>query len=94
MFDLKTTITAAVTAIVVTLAVVMLVGSNSPAVGGATRFPNSDVTMQSLRLSNGVGTTTLTTGRVCMVVTQQDGDVSYAFFNTTGTFTTSTTPCN
>jgi hypothetical protein len=94
MFDLKTMITSALTAIVVAVVVVMLVGSNTPAVGGTTRFPNSDMTVQSLRLSNAAATTTLTTGRVCMVVTQQDGDVSYAFFNTTGSLATSSVACN
>jgi hypothetical protein len=94
MFDLKTMITATLTAMVVSVLVVMLVGSNTPAVGGDTRFPNSTLGARALTLSNGSATTTLTTGKVCMVVTQQDGDVSYAFFNTTGSLATSSTACN
>jgi len=44
----KTIITSGLTALVVALVVVMLVGSNSPAVGGETRFPNSNITAQDL----------------------------------------------
>jgi hypothetical protein len=91
---IKTIISAGVTALVVALAVVMLVGSNSPAVGGDTRFPNSTLGAKGLTLSNGSATTTFTTGKVCFVVTQQDGDVSYAFFNSIGNLATSTTACN
>jgi hypothetical protein len=94
MFDLKTMITSALTAIVVAVVVVMLVGSNTPAIGGDTRFPNSVLGAKALTLSNGSATTTLTTGKVCFVVTQQDGDVSYAFFNTVGTLATSSVACN
>lgn len=92
MFDLKTIVTAAVTALVV-CGVVMLVGGNQPGVGGETRFPNSTLTAQGLTLSK-TGTTTLETGRVCMEVTQVDGDVTYAFFNGLGTLATSSTSCN
>jgi hypothetical protein len=91
---IKTIITSGLTALVVALVVVMLVGSNTPAVGGETRFPNSTLGAKALTLTNGSATTTLTTGKVCMVVTQQDGDVSYAFFNTSGSLATSTTACN
>ena len=41
---IKTMITSGLTALVVALVVVMLVGSNTPAVGGETRFPNSNIT--------------------------------------------------
>ncbi len=90
----KTIATVLATAIVVAGLMFALVGSNSPAVGGDTRFPNSILGAKGLTLSNGSATTTLTTGKVCFVVTQSDGDVSYAFFNTIGNLATSTTACN
>lgn len=89
---IKTIITAGLTALVVALVVGMLVGSNSPAVGGDTRFPNSDLSAKSVSLT-GTGTTTLSLGKVCMTVTQVDGDVSYAYFNTTGSLATSSATC-
>jgi hypothetical protein len=91
MFDLKTIVTSAVTALVVA-GLVMLVGGNQPGVGGESRFPNSSITAQGLTLSK-TGTTTLETGKVCMEVTQTDGDVTYAFFNSLGTLATSSTSC-
>lgn len=53
MFDLKTIIVAAVVAIVATFAM-GLVGSNQPAVGGETRFPNSNVTVEGFTQGAGV----------------------------------------
>ena len=92
MFDLKTIVVAALVALVTTFTTMQLVG-NSQAVGGESRFPNSTITAQGLTLSK-TGTTTLETGRVCMEVTQTDGDVTYAFFNGAGTLATSSTACN
>lgn len=94
MFDvLKTILVAGIVAAVTTMVTVGLVGGNQSAVGGETRFPNSSITAQGLSLS-GTGTTSLETGKVCMTVTQVDGDVSYAFFNASGNLATSSTSCN
>lgn len=93
MFDtLKTIAVTVVVAIVTTWATVGLVGNNPAALGGETRFPNSTLTAQGLTLSK-TGTTSLETGKVCMTVTQVDGDVSYAFFNASGNLATSSTSC-
>lgn len=91
MFDLKTIVVAALVALVTSFAM-GLVGGNQSAVGGESRFPNSSLTAQGLSLEK-TGTTTLETGKVCMVVTQTDGDVTYAFFNGAGTLATSSTSC-
>jgi len=91
MFDLKTIVTAALTALVV-VGAVMLVGGNQPAVGGDTRFPNSDLSAKSLSLT-GTGTTTLETGKVCITTTANNGATVYAFFNQLGNLATSSTSC-
>jgi hypothetical protein len=91
MFDLKTIVTSAVTALVVA-GLVMLVGGNQPGVGGESRFPNSSITAQGLTLSK-TGTTTLSTGKVCIVSTTSAGGTTYAFFNSVGSLATSSTSC-
>lgn len=106
MFNLKTMITAGVTAIVVALVVVTLVGSNSPAIGGETRFPNSNVTAQDLTalddlvvtddatFGSSAATTSINFGKACWTITTSQGSTTYAFFSSTGTLSTSTTSCN
>lgn len=61
---MKTFVTALVTALVVSVAVVGLVGGNQSGstLGGYTRLPNSDVVAKSLTLTNSSATSTLTVG--------------------------------
>lgn len=81
----------AIIASVLTTAIIAMVTGGS--VGGATRFPNSDVTVKSLALSNSTATTTLNVAKVCFVGKEADGDTIYAFFNAAGTFATSSASC-
>ena len=85
----KTIATAALTAIVVVL-LSGLVGGNQPGVGGDTRFPNSTLGAQGLRLSNGSATTTLNVGKVCIAASTTAGVTQFAFFTATGLATSST----
>ena len=82
--------------VVVTIAILLvtgLVGGNSqPGVGGDTRFPNSRISTQGLLLT-GTGTTTLSTGKVCMAVTRSSGVASYAYFDSTGSLATTSVSC-
>lgn len=90
----KTIAIAAGTALIVSAILMLsgLVGSNQPSVGGDTRFPNSDLSAKSLSLT-GTGTTTLETGKVCIVTVTNSGATIYAFFNQTGNLATSTASC-
>lgn len=76
--DIKTILTSAVTAVVVVTLGFVLVGDNQPGVGGATRFPNSDLEASSVKTSGGdlyIGESG-STG--CIVMRDSDdGDVSY-----------------
>lgn len=92
MFDIKTIVTAAVTAVVVVM-LSGLVGDNQ-SVGGSTRFPNSALEASSVKTSGGdlyVGESG-STG--CIVVRDSDdGGVSYVTL-LNGTLTaTSTASC-
>lgn len=92
MFDLKTIAVAALVAFVTAFVTVELVGNNQLGVGGESRFPNSSITAQGLTLSK-TGTTTLSTGKVCIVSTTNAGGTTYAFFNATGNLATSSASC-
>lgn len=60
---IKTIATAAFTALIVAVLFSGLVGSNyQPAVGGETRFPNSNVTVSGFTQGGGVQTITTTSG--------------------------------
>lgn len=77
--DLQNILTSAATALVVVVVAMFLVGGNSqPGVGGATRFPNSDLEASSVKATGGdlyVGESG-STG--CIVMRDSDdGDVSY-----------------
>ncbi len=95
MFDLKTIVTAAVTALVV-CGVVMLVGGNQPGVGGETRFPNSDMTVQTISTTGEVQRFGSRSTRNVMYIGAVDGCAA-VFFNASTTQTvqaTSTAFCN
>lgn len=105
---IKTIITSGLTALVVALVVTMLVGSNSPAIGGETRFPNSNITAQDVTTTddlfvaddatfgtaNGSATTSVNFGKACWTITTDIGSTTYAYFRSTGTIATSSTSCN
>ncbi len=102
MFDLKTIVTAAVTALVV-CGVVMLVGGNQPGVGGETRFPNSTLSAAALDIAGAAtfgsptATSSVNFGLTCWEVTTNVGSTTYVSFIGTGAnvrIATSTTSCN
>jgi hypothetical protein len=96
---IKTMITSGLTALVVALVVVMLVGSNTPAVGGETRFPNSNVTAQDVTTTddlfvaddatfgtaNGSATTSISFNKACLTMTTDTGSTSYLYVTGVGT---------
>lgn len=89
----KTIATAAVTAIVVVV-LSGLVGGNQPGVGGATRFPNSDLQASSVKTSGGdlyVGDSGATG---CIVMQDSDdGGLSYVTILNGTLAATSTVSC-
>lgn len=105
---IKTIITSGLTALAVALVVTMLVGSNSPAVGGETRFPNSNITAQDVTTTddlfvaddatfgtaNGSASTSINFGKACWQVVTSIGSTTYVSFNSTGVLATSSVTCN
>lgn len=102
----KTILTSIFTTIVVAGLMFALVGSNSPAVGGETRFPNSNITAVDITATDDLtvtddtifgssaATTSVNFGKVCWTVTTAIGSTTYVTFNSTGVLATSTTNCN
>lgn len=92
---IKTIITSGFTALVVALVVTMLVGSNSPAVGGETRFPNSDMTVQTITTTGEVQRFGSRSVRNIMYIGAGDGCAA-VYYNASSTQTvqaTSTSFC-
>lgn len=110
MFDtLKTIAVTVVVAIVTTWATVGLVGNNPAALGGETRFPNSNLTAQDITATDDLvvtddstfgsaaATTSLNFGRTCWTITTDVGSTTYVYFTGIGTaarIATTTTSCN
>lgn len=86
---IKTIAVAAVTALVVSLVFVGLVGNQTSENLGAvgTRFPNG------INITNRTATSSLILGKVCMTITSATGTVFYASYNGAGALATSTTSC-
>ena len=89
----KTIATAALTAIVVVM-LSGLVGSNQPGVGGETRFPNSDVTVQTITTTGEVQRFGSRSTRNVMYIGAIDGCAAVFYSSTTQTVqSTSTSFC-
>lgn len=110
MFDtMKTIAVAIVVAAITTWFTVGMVGSNQPAIGGETRFPNSNLTAQDITATDDLvvaddstfgssaATTSLNFGRTCWTITTDTGSTTFAYFTGIGTnarLATSTASCN
>lgn len=92
MFDLKTIVTASITAVAVVMLMGLVGGTNG--VGGETRFPNSNLSAKSFELNNGSATTTFVADKMCIQGTESDGTTIYYYFGPIGKWATSSTACN